>query len=220
MSWSTVFTDAFTVGADTAINVYPSAGSPDYAYNSGAGGDATVNAANDRVQCTAAATVVVVRMIDGAVPTSGRYRATFGSAGQFQATFSNATPAARCSSVADDAYILFWGSTTVLDLYRRVGGSDGSPIATLTFPVAQNTVANIFMEVEGGTSAQRIVFGCNGYSQVFYDTNAARLTTGGPGFYLYDDPTANRTFLDDLTVEQWVVENQEQSESLRHIPNV
>ena len=125
-----VFTDTFTVGADTNINVYPSAGDPDYAYNNGSGANLTVNAANDRVQSPNTASTYKARIIDASVPTGDQevIATCFNNTG-----FNSGGVAVRLNTAGTDNGYLSYIEQGVTNEVRIIKVIDGSETVIATW---------------------------------------------------------------------------------------
>jgi hypothetical protein len=199
---SVVFTDNFTVAADTNIDAYPS-GSPDYAYNNGSGTNFTVNAANDRVQDLSTTTTVAARIIDAAVPTgdqeitadcfsnttdnSGGVAARMATAGtqNYYSTYLEQNQANECR-----LHRLDTGTEVLLDSVDAgfSGGSARSHRLKVT-----GAGATVTVEWQIGTMAARSVG----------DTAANRKTSGPPGIIGYNG-SPNVIWVDNVSVDNLI----------------
>jgi hypothetical protein len=209
-----IFTDTFTVGADTNIDAYP-AGDPDYAYNAGTGNNIIVSGANDRVENNATGSTFLVAIIDGAVPADMPWYRVNAATVSAAAADQIVSPAVQVGSNGEDeGYFLYWDNATQLSVYRRVTSTD-TLVASLVLPETAPTT-DMFLEVQVGTSVA-LRWGVGIYSAGTIDTNAARLTTGRPGIYTF--ASAGTPFLDTLTVDEFdttfAITNLQ---SVRHIP--
>lgn len=195
-----VFTDNFTVAADTNINAYP-AGSADYAYMRGSGGNLYVNAANDRMQVAGTADEYHARIIDAAVPTTGDMEIT-------ATVYSDASGSQsgelllRCQSGADTCYIAYVDVTGAneVQIYRCIAGTP-TLIASRDNGLVGSAARTWVFRVEGsGATVTLTLTVAGGTPLVFADTNAARITSGAPGIGGYNG-TANLVYVDTLSVD-------------------
>lgn len=195
---SVVFTDAFTVGANTNIDAYPS-GSPDYAYNQGSGADLTVNATNDRVQTTTVSpTYLSARIIDPAVPTGDQeITATCNISG----TDRQGYVCARCAT--DGSANLYAG---LLDLTQanevqiiRFDAGVYNVIASADRGFAGAGTHTLRLKVTGSGATVSLEFQVDATASVtFADTSANRKTSGPPG--IAGNSSAN-DWVDDVSVD-------------------
>jgi hypothetical protein len=195
---SVVFTDTFTVGSDTELSSYPSAGAPDYARISGTG-TFTANAVNDYVRAAGTSTEIVYRIINAAAPTGSQEITVdnYHAAGNYE-TFGACV---RCASTAD-AYVAIVVSGSTVELYRMDSGTMNL-IATASRTNTMNAVvACRFKAVTNGSQVD-IEFQANATAVVTYsDTSGSRKTSGTPGLWSYFGGAgfyADNISLDDLT---------------------
>ena len=194
---SVVFTDSFTVGADTNIDAYPA--TPDYAYTLGSGTNLTVNAANDRVQKVDTGTDRLARLIDAAAPTGDQEVTATGFAASGSDNHGGLSVRVKTDGTANGYIGYRFVDSTVSKIYRVTPGPTFTEIASQT---------------NSSTGAQTLVFSATGAGATvalswkvgavaaltFNDTNAARHVSGVPGIYMYGD-TANVPWVDDVSVD-------------------
>ena len=199
---SVVFSDSFTnAGSDVGIVVWDG---NSYVYVIGSGTDLTVNATNDRVQCTVVDTDKVVRIKNASVPTTGNgiVSATI-HCGAVVGVDDLASLCVRLKT--DDTHNFY---LALLDRRAQTGTiirwSAGTPddIVVLYNPAraigASHTAT--FRAVTNGSQVD-LTLTISGLTDVTYsDTAANRKLDGTPGIHFYD-ATANEAYLDDLSVD-------------------
>jgi len=178
-----LFRDSFTVGADTDIASYPSAGDPDYAYVSGVGspGDLTVNAANDRVEITVVGSPRSFVLIDASAPTGDQDVVcrgnTVASAGQSTAA------AARHSTSTNDLYRVQFNDTAAneVEIVRTDAGTP-TTIASADRGLSGTATRFFRMRATGTGATVSTLVQIDGTSPLTFDDTAAnRKTSGNPG---------------------------------------
>lgn len=196
---SIFYTDTYTVGADTPITQYPSAGAPNYEILLNGTVVASVIAATGRVEMISADPVECALRLNVLVPTTDyRVTATCGRG----AGYVGGIPLVRCGAAfGGDYYAPFISASNTWEMYRYNVGV-GTVISTGTFTAPDSASALVRFEV-GGTNPVVLTFtyGLN-TPIVINDSDAARLQTGGPGIDMYrDGGLQSDAWLDDLQVD-------------------
>jgi len=201
-----VFSDTFTVGADTRLDQYPSAGSPDYAYTPGEGAttDITVNAATDRAR-QVATTRVSARIIHAGIPT-GDYQISIDINGVLTSV-QHGGLCARMSASAADYYLLLMRDDVAdqIQLWREDAGS-GTKLSSFTpspaLDVSQFHTLNLKVTGAGATVTLEYWVDALGHT-IFGDSDANRKTSGPPGISV-DAASANLIEIDNLSIDDLV----------------
>ncbi len=194
-----VFTDVFTVGADANIDAYPS-GAPDYTYNDGSGANLTVNAANDRVQCSVGGDASA-RVIRSGTTTGDQEIRLDG----FSTTDAAPEVMVRMATSGElHSFYYLYVNGNIVEIYRRDNSTSETLVASGDRGIAVNgrqayrikaTGTNPVV-VEGQVADTAVV--------TYSDTSASRKTVGPYGIGVYNG-TANTAWVDnvegyDLTV--------------------
>ena len=193
---SVVFTDNFTVGANTNIDAYPAAGA-DYAYNLGSGANLTVNAANDRVQQTATGADHAARIIDASVPTTDQQMSITSFSSGSEDSTGNAC--VRMKTDGTGNFYLCYASKNGgnILIYRVVAGAftqiasgtrTWTPPSTLIFKATGTNPVSLLANIAGTADL------------TFDDSNASRHQTGVPGIHMFST-TINVSYIDDVSVD-------------------
>lgn len=193
---SIVFTDSFTVGSDTALESYPSAGDPDYANISGAD-NLDVNAANDRVQGTTSGADEVYRIIDAAVPTGNqKISANCGVTTGYSCGYLGVR-----GSASFNAYLLTRASNTTWELWRIDAGS-WTLLTSWSVSTTDSTTQAIAIKAEGTGATVTLTPTIAGSDRTAYnDSAASRKTSGTPCVAVYQTSVVAGNFVDDVSVD-------------------
>ena len=195
---SVVFTDSFTnsSGSDVRIDQWPSAGSPDYAYNGGSGTNLVVSNANDRVEASVTSTLLLARCIDAAGGITGDQECSatcYQELSQYNESFMRA----RAASGSQDYYALFVERGEIL-LVRFDAGS-GTTLASGATGLADG--ARTYTLRATGTNPVALTGTISGQTPVTYsDSSASRKSSGVPGFGIFTFDTA-KGYVDDFSVD-------------------
>ncbi len=189
-----VFTDSLTVASNVNPNVYPSSGSPDYAYIEGSG--LIVNAANDRLQAPSTGGYGVLRLIHAGLP-----------AGDQQITASvtmgagiNPIVGVLCDGTDNFYYTSMDSSVTNEVTIRRVDAGTPTDLTNVdrglsagahTVRIAA-TVLSDHVHIEVQVDATAVI--------AVDDYTAGRKTSGTPVIGCYND-VANQVYVDNISVD-------------------
>lgn len=191
-----VFTDSFTVGADVALESYPS-GTPDYVSILG-GNNLDVIAANDNVQSSVTSADVMYRITNAAAPT-GDQKLTI-TAG-WQTGYTGGYIGVR-GSASGNYYNLTRANSTTWELYR-VDSTVFTLLTTHSVSTTDNSSGTISLKATGAGATVSITATIAGVDQTtFNDTAANRKTSGTPtigGFQ--NSAVSSANFIDDVSVD-------------------
>lgn len=199
---ATLFSDTFTVTADTNISSYPS-GSPDYAYVSGfgSGADLTVNATNDRLQSTyGAGADRIARIINAAVSSTNQEISADCYA--LSSAWEAAYPVLRAASGSGDFYTcpILLPEANEVRLYRSDGGSF-SLLASANLGLTSSGAYTMTARASGVGATVVLEVVVNGTLAIVHlDTSASRKTSGNPGIGVYDGNGSGDIYADNIVV--------------------
>lgn len=190
-----VFSDSFTVGADTALEAYPS-GSPDYAAVYG-GNNLDVIAATGRVTGSVTSDNSY-RIIDAAAPT-GDQKITLTCG--VRTGYDGGHAKVRCTT--NNGYLFQRASATTFELYRLASGGY-SLLTTYSVSTANNSALSISLKAVGSGATVTITPTVSGTDLASYaDTAGTRLLNGTPGvhFYQADAGVNAANYIDNISVD-------------------
>lgn len=192
---SVVFTDAYTVASDTALESYPS-GSPDYSSLLN-GNSLTVNAANDRVQVEVSGTDVLYRCLDTACPTTD-YKASVDVG--VRTGYDGGYVLARCAGASSDCYALLRASSTTWELYR-VDSGGFTLLTSYSVSTTDNTTQAIALKATGTSTVALTPTIAGSDRTVFNDSNANRKQSGRWGLGVYDSAANAASWVDNASID-------------------
>lgn len=194
---SVVFSDGFTVGADTPLESYPSAGAPDYASILG-GNNLDVNAARDRVEGSATGQDIIYRLIDAAVPTGdSEISADVGVLDSWEGAYIGQ----RGSGSQGDSYTLVHSNSTDWEIYRCDAGSFTLLASYSVAGTASNSTVAVKLKATG-TNPVVVQATVAGSQQTAYnDSSASRKQSGTPVIGVYQSAVNSNAFIDNVSVD-------------------
>lgn len=197
-----VFTDNYTVDADTNLNAYP-AGSPDYAMVLGAAADLIASGANKRVEGTIAGDLHA-RIIDAAGAITGDQEIS-GDCHAVIAGSPSGAVSARHSTTSADFYMSFIQGEAADEVrIYRVDAGTFVLVAAADRGITTDGTRRHRLRVTGAGATVNVEFQVDALSALtFADTSANRKTSGPPGVGMYTN-AAGAVWVDNVTVDDLV----------------